>query len=330
MSLDLSPIKTPDRQTGDWICPRCYEINPPERYVYCFRCRQKKPPCSQLVEAQSRPLRLSSSRVDFMNPPGDGNCLFASCLSKVQNISDIRAVTTEMVMEMRKVLMEYLLLHCHVQMGDGTTLGELALIQANDVVQQLRLPASTCDTVKKYADIMSSNQHAWGDVLEVILIAHRYQLNVTVFSVDPDDSEYLVHSYNIVVCPDNNERSVFLLLHQSHFKRIVSKPSNASSQDGSDNEYDFSLMDSGSHNCQSSTVDAQDIDNASALDFNLYCSLCDDGSNHSVTSSNSLMNVAHVEVPTTETLSDAASDVHYASQERTDESFNSTATIARE
>jgi hypothetical protein len=71
-----------------------------------------------------------------MNPPGDGNCLFASCLSKVQNISDIRAVTTQMVMEMRKVLMEYLLLHSHVQMGDGMTLGELALIQANDVVQQ--------------------------------------------------------------------------------------------------------------------------------------------------------------------------------------------------
>ena len=106
--------------------------------------------------------------------------------------------------------MEYLLLHSHVQIGNGMTLGESALFQANDVIQQLRLPASTYDMVKKYADIMSSNQHALGDVLEVHLITHRYQLNVTVFTVDPDDSKYLVRLYNVVVCPDNNERSVFL------------------------------------------------------------------------------------------------------------------------
>ena len=168
--------------------------------------------------------------------------------------------------------------------------------------------------------------------MEVHLITHKYQLklNVMVFTVDPDDSEYLVCLYNVVVCPDNNERSVSLLLNQSHFSRIMSKPSNVSSQDGSDNEYNCSFMDSESNNCQSSMVDAQDFNNASTLDFNLYCSPCDDDSNHLVTSSNSLTNSAHDEVPTNETPSDAASYAHYASQETMNESFNSTATITRE
>jgi hypothetical protein len=235
-----------------------------------------------------------------------------------------------MVMEMRKALMEYLLLHSHVQTDNGLTFGELALVQAEDVVQQLRLLPSRCIMVKKYADIMSSSQHAWGDFLEVHLITHKYQLNFMVFTVDLDGSKYLVCLYNVVVCPDNNERSVFLLPNQSHFSRIVSKPSNVSSQDGSNNEYDCSFMDSESHNCQSSMVDAQDFDNASTLDFNLYCSLCDDDSNHLVTSPNSLMNPAHDEVPTNKTPSDAASDAHYTSQETMNESFNFTATIARE
>ena len=174
------------------ICP--ISINPQENYAWCIRCRHKKLSCSQLVEAHSWSPRLSNSQVNFSNPPCDGKFLFASCASKVYNTFDIIEVTTQTAMDIRKVLMEYLLLHCHVQIDDGMTFWDLSLIQAEDVVQQLRLPASRCNTVGKYSDIFGTSQLAWGVLLEVHLIAHKYQLNITVFTVDPHNPKFLVCS----------------------------------------------------------------------------------------------------------------------------------------
>jgi hypothetical protein len=80
--------------------------------------------------------RLLSSNVTIMDFPGDGNCLFQACISKLESCS---SVTTEQARIMRNNLMEYLLCHADEPSGDSTSLTwrNLAMMHAPEIKDEM-------------------------------------------------------------------------------------------------------------------------------------------------------------------------------------------------
>ena len=81
--------------------------------------------------------QLLSSNVSIMDVPSDGNCLFYACISKLQNCSTF---TIEQASNMRKYVMDYLLLHASNPSGDSMILTwhTLAMMHASEIQSELR------------------------------------------------------------------------------------------------------------------------------------------------------------------------------------------------
>ncbi len=87
----------------------------------------------------SESTRLQQINIFLMNTPADGNCLFASCLSKLLD-AHTRDVTTNMCKHVRTQLMDHLLENCDKPLVPEFlffTLGKLAMFQAEDVERQM-------------------------------------------------------------------------------------------------------------------------------------------------------------------------------------------------
>jgi hypothetical protein len=81
--------------------------------------------------------QLLSGNVSIMDVPGDGNCLFYACISKLQNCSTFMI---EQASNMRNYLMDYLLLHADGLSGDlmSLTWCTLAMMHASEIQSELR------------------------------------------------------------------------------------------------------------------------------------------------------------------------------------------------
>jgi hypothetical protein len=81
--------------------------------------------------------QLLSSNASIMDVPSDGNCLFYACISKLQNCSTF---TIEQASNMRKYVMDYLLLHASNPSGDSMILTwhTLAMMHASEIQSELR------------------------------------------------------------------------------------------------------------------------------------------------------------------------------------------------
>jgi hypothetical protein len=81
--------------------------------------------------------QLLSSNVSIMDVPGDGNCLFYACNSKLQNCLTF---TIEQASNMRNYLMDYLLFHASDPSGDSMSLTwrTLAMMHASEIQSELR------------------------------------------------------------------------------------------------------------------------------------------------------------------------------------------------
>jgi hypothetical protein len=80
---------------------------------------------------------LLSNVIDIMDFPGDGNCLFQACISKLQSCS---SVTTKQASIMRNNLMDYLLCHADEPSGDSASLTwrGLAMMNALKIEDEMR------------------------------------------------------------------------------------------------------------------------------------------------------------------------------------------------
>ena len=94
-----------------------------------------------------------------MDVPGDRNCLFYACISKLKNCSTF---TIEQASNMRNYLMDYPFFHADNPSvsgdSDSLTWSDLAMHYASEIQTELRQPFSRDDivsTLRHYAHYMS-------------------------------------------------------------------------------------------------------------------------------------------------------------------------------
>jgi hypothetical protein len=144
--------------------------------------------------------QLLSSNISIMDVPGDGNCLFHACISKLQNCSTF---TIEQASNMRNYLMDYLLFHASNQSvsgdSDGLTWRTLAMMHASEIQSELRHKGffrdgiiSTLEHYAHYMRIANVNRCIYANAPELCLIARSHYLNITVYQVDPCNSQQYV------------------------------------------------------------------------------------------------------------------------------------------
>jgi hypothetical protein len=132
-----------------------------------------------------------------------------------------------------------------------------------------------------------------------------------------------------VVDPNNHKRFDFLLLHGNHYQGIISQPDFNPFCDDHTNDFGYPSVDFDSSINQSFMPDAPDLDTASSLAIhNMYCSVCKDYSNQSVTLGR-MMNPAQ-EVVTNNSSSDAPSVAHSTFQEATNDPIPAVVAVACE
>jgi hypothetical protein len=87
--------------------------------------------------------QLLSGNVSIMDVPGDGNCLFYACISKIQNCLTFMI---EQASNMRNFLMDYLLFHANDPSVsdnlDSLTWSDLVMHYASEIQTELRQPFS--------------------------------------------------------------------------------------------------------------------------------------------------------------------------------------------
>ena len=170
--------------------------------------------------------RLLSCDVSLMNPPGDGNCLFIACISQLQNCS-IQVVTINEAQIMRNDLMDFLLEHANHIAGGLMSYEALAMLHASDIEREVRLKISRnarISTLEDYAHwmrIATPNRCLFGNTPELHLIAKMYSLNVAVFQVNPLNPQEYILREPIMVDPNNYDNVIYLLLHGTHYQRII-------------------------------------------------------------------------------------------------------------
>jgi hypothetical protein len=143
--------------------------------------------------------QLLSGNVSIIDVPGDGNCLFYTCISKLQNCTTF---TIKQASTMRNNLMDYLLLHADEPLGDSGSLiwHYLAMMHAHEIEDEMRCKAffqhdpivSTLNHYAHYMRIATENRCIYANTLELCLIARRYSLNIAVYQVDPRSSQQYV------------------------------------------------------------------------------------------------------------------------------------------
>ena len=135
-----------------------------------------------------------------MDVPGDGNCLFYACISKLQNCLTF---TIEQASNMRNYLMDYLLFHADDPSVSGNldslTWSDLAMHYASEIQTELRQKpfsrdaiVSTLDHCAHYMRFADVNRCIYANTPEIFLIACRYSLNIAVYQVDPRSSQQYV------------------------------------------------------------------------------------------------------------------------------------------
>jgi hypothetical protein len=133
-----------------------------------------------------------------MDVPGDGNCLFYACISKLQNCLTFKI---EQASNMRKYLMDYLLFHADdpsVSGNSDSLTWSVVMHYASEIQTELRQPFSQdaiISTLGHYAHYMSFanvNRCIYANAPELCLIACSYSLNIAVYQVDPRSSEQYV------------------------------------------------------------------------------------------------------------------------------------------
>ena len=170
--------------------------------------------------------RLLSCKVSLMNPPGDGNCLFIACISQLQNCS-IQVVTTNEARIMRNDLMDFLLEHANHIAGGLMSYEALAMLHASDIEREVRLKIfrnariSTLEDYAHWMRIAAPNRCLFGNTPELHLIAKMYSLNVAVFQVNPLNPQEYISREPIMVDPNNHDNVIYLLLHGTHYQRII-------------------------------------------------------------------------------------------------------------
>jgi hypothetical protein len=181
-----------------------------------------------------------SGNVSIIDVPGDGNCLFHACNSKLQNCTTFMI---EQASTMRNNLMDYLLRHADEPSGDSGSLTwrDLAMMHAPEIEDEMRCKAffrhSTVSTLNHYAYYMriaTENRCIYAKTPELFLIAHRYLLNIAVYQVDPHSSLHYILIQDFVGDQNNVENVVYLLLHCKHYQHIIT-----CNQSYSDNDHPF-------------------------------------------------------------------------------------------
>ncbi len=139
-----------------------------------------------------------SGNVSIIDVPGDGNCLFYACISKLQNCTTF---TIEQASIMRNNLMDYLLLHADDLSGNSMSLTwhTLAMMHASEIQSELRHKGyfrdaivSALDHYAHYIRIATKKRCIYANTPELFLIARRYSLNIAVYQGDPRSSQQYV------------------------------------------------------------------------------------------------------------------------------------------
>jgi hypothetical protein len=170
--------------------------------------------------------RLLSCDVSLMNPPSDGNCIFIACISQLQNCS-IQVVTTDKARTMRNDLMDFLLEHANHIAGGLMSYGALSMLHASDIEREVRLKIfrnASISTLEDYAHwmrIAAPNRCLFGNNPELHLIAKVYSLNNAVFQVNQLNPQEYILREPIMVDPNNYDNVIYLLLHGTHYQRII-------------------------------------------------------------------------------------------------------------
>ncbi len=143
--------------------------------------------------------QLLSGNVSIIDVPGNGNCLFYACISRLQNCTTF---TIKQESTMRNNLMDYLLLHADEPLGDSGVLiwRYLAMMHAPEIEDEMRHKAFfrhdpivfTLDHYAHYMRIATENRCIYANTPELCLIACRYSLNIAVYQVDPRSSQQYV------------------------------------------------------------------------------------------------------------------------------------------
>jgi hypothetical protein len=135
-----------------------------------------------------------------MDVPGDGNCLFYACISKLQNCLTFM---TEQASNVRNYLMDYLFFHADDPSvsgdSDSLTWSDLAMHYASEIQTELRQKpfsqnaiVSTLGHYAYYMRFANVNRCIYANAPELCLIACCYSLNVAVYQVDPHSSQQYV------------------------------------------------------------------------------------------------------------------------------------------
>lgn len=135
------------------------------------------------------PSRMERDMVSLTDPKRDGNCLFATFIdyiaaSKVQGTSD----RENTVSSLRGEVMDSLLRNRNKSKSEGSlTWEELAMIQADEINN--RREDFGIETLEDYTIQMRSsveNECLWGDMLEIMIMAELFQLNVAVYCAEDE------------------------------------------------------------------------------------------------------------------------------------------------
>ncbi len=123
--------------------------------------------------------------------------------------------------------MDFLLEHANHIAGGLMSYEALAMLHASDIEREVRLKISrnaSISTLEDYAHwmrIATPNRCLFGNTPELHLIANMYSLNVAVFQVNPHNPQEYIPREPIMVDPNNYDNVIYLLLHGTHYQRII-------------------------------------------------------------------------------------------------------------
>lgn len=165
----------------------------------------------------SPPRILNPKQVGLTNVTGDGNCLFYCFLQGDENV--------EQVMNLRRTLMNYLTEKRHDQTQDSPYTWEWWTMNAiDDRNNRARagdgigwIPISSFEEYTK--GMLNSTPNApttrWGDYLEILLYAIRYQQNVAVYQMI-DGKYQSIEQYPFGAHPSGSSNDWHLLFRNSN------------------------------------------------------------------------------------------------------------------
>ncbi len=123
--------------------------------------------------------------------------------------------------------MDFLLEHANHIAGGLISYEALAMLHALDIERKVRLKISwnaSIFTLEDYAHwmrIAAPNRCLFGNTPELHLIAKMYSLNVAVFQVNPLNPQEYILREPIMVDPNNHYNVIYLLLHGTHYQKII-------------------------------------------------------------------------------------------------------------